>query len=281
MLINHNDILILGGSGLLGSNFTKGIKLSSKDINLLDYKETKTCFKKFKPKIIIHSACRKLSSKLLYNTPANYFNDNVMMSLNVFKAASEVKIEQLIVVSSINALLHGTGELTADTHNHRIKQTLSKVYKQQYNLNSKVFCLTNIYGPHSSEENGFIPFIIQKCYNALISNENIILTGNKNHKRDFMFVKDANHLIEQFYNNNITFLSNPIKFYTGVTYTLEEIVNIIIELMDFKGKVIWSGEYDSITNKTFIDDNKSINYKFTSIYKGISETINYFKENLD
>ena len=30
-----SNVLILGGSGLVGSNFSKGIKLSSKDVNLL------------------------------------------------------------------------------------------------------------------------------------------------------------------------------------------------------------------------------------------------------
>ena len=281
MLVNHNDILILGGSGLLGSNFTKGIKLSSKNVNLLNYEETKKCFKNFNPKIIIHSACKKLSSKLLYNSPANYFNDNVTMSLNIFKAAAETKVEQLIVVSSINALLSGEGELTADTHNHKIKQTLSKVYKQQYNLNSKIIYLTNIYGPHSNEENGFIPFIIKKCYNALISNEDIILTGDKKHKRDFMYVKDANNLIEQFYSHNTPLLSNSFKLYTGITYTLEEIVNIVTELIGFKGKVIWNGKYDNITNKNFIDNDKPINFKFTSLHKGILETIKYYKKDYE
>lgn len=277
--MNHNDVLILGGSGLFGSNFSKGVKLSSKDVNLLDYEETKKCFNKFKPKVVIHSACKKLSSKLLYNNPANYFSDNVTMSLNVFKAAVETNIEQLIVISSINALLCGENELTADTHNHRVKQTLSEVYKQQYNLNSKVFCLTNIFGPGSSVENGFIPFIIKKCLDALANNEDIILTGNKNYKRDFMYVKDANNLIEQYYNKNINLESDPVKVYTGTTYTLGEIVDIVINLIDFKGKVIWSGKYDNVADKDFKDDNKLINYKLTPLHKGIEETINWFKKN--
>ena len=276
--MNSNDILILGGSGLLGSNFTKGTKLSSKDVNLLDYEETKKCFDEFKPKLVIHSACRKLSSQLLYSNPADYFNDNVTMSLNIFKASVETEIEQLVAVSSINALLDGEGELTADTHNHRIKYILSEVYKKQYNLNSKVFCLTNIFGPFSDELNGFIPFIIKKCYLAKLNNENINLKGDKNYKRDFMYVKDAVNLIEQYYNEEIVLSSNPVKFYSGTTHTLQEIVNIVTEIMEFKGEVIWSGKYDTIKNKDFTDDKKTINFKFTPVYDGMLETINWFKD---
>ena len=62
--MKKDDILILGGSGLIGSNLTEGIKLSSKDINLLDYNSTINCFNKFKPKVVIQSACKKLSSQL-------------------------------------------------------------------------------------------------------------------------------------------------------------------------------------------------------------------------
>ena len=94
-----------------------------------------------------------------------------------------------------------------------------------------------------------------------------------------MYVKDANNLIEQYYNKNINLESDPVKVYTGTTYTLGEIVDIVINLIDFKGKVIWSGKYDNVADKDFKDDNKLINYKLTPLHKGIEETINWFKKN--
>ena len=81
---------------------------------------------------------------------------------NIFRASIETKSEQLTLESSINALSDDKGESASDTHNHRIKNILTDVYKRQYGLNSKVFCLTNIFGPFSDEFNGFIPFIIKK-----------------------------------------------------------------------------------------------------------------------
>ena len=75
--------IIFGGSGLIGSYFTDGIKLSRKDVNLLDYNETYDCIKFYKPNIIIHSACKKLSSKLLYDHSADYFDENVQISLKM------------------------------------------------------------------------------------------------------------------------------------------------------------------------------------------------------
>ena len=203
------------------------------------------------------------------------------MSLNIFKAAAETSIEQLIAVSSINALLSGKGELTADTHNHRIKNILTEVYKKQHNLDSKVFCLTNIFGPFSDELNGFIPFIIKKCHLAKLNNENIHLRGDKNYKRDFMYVKDAVHLIEQYYDNKIVLsTSKPTAFYSGITHTLQDIVDMVTDIMDFNGEVIWSGKYDTVKNKDFVDEfhREIIDFKFTPVYDGMVEMINWYDE---
>ena len=85
----ENNILTVGGSGLLGSNINFGQKVSSNDIDLLDYDQTVTFFKNSRADIIINAAAKKVSSKLLYENPVDYFDENIRMSLNVFKAAAE------------------------------------------------------------------------------------------------------------------------------------------------------------------------------------------------
>ena len=186
----------------------------------------------------------------------------------------------MIVISSINALIDSGGELLSDTHNHRIKNTLKEVYQKQYGLKSKIFCLTNIFGPFSDELNGFIPFIIKKCYLAKLNNENINLIGNKNYKRDFVYVKDAVDLIERYYDNKIILSSSkPTVFYSGISHSLYDIVAMVTEIMKFNGKVTWSGKYDSVENKDFTHEfNQEISdFKFTSVYDGILETVEWWK----
>ena len=60
----------------------------------------------------------------------------------------------------------------------------------------------------------------------------------------------------------------------------KDIVNMVTEIMDFKGEVIWSGKYDTIKNKDFTDEfNQEItDFKFTSVYDGMVETINWCME---
>jgi GDP-L-fucose synthase len=270
-----NMKLILGGSGLVGSNFTDGVKLSSKDVNLLDYDETLNCIKHYNPDVIIHSACKKLSSKLLYDNSADYFDENVKISLNIFKAAATLKIEKLIVIASINAFLEANKLLLSDIFNHNIKKILSTEYYKQYGLKSNIIYLSNVFGPnYKDSRNGFIPLVIEKCYNAKKNNTDIILIGNKLHKRNFIYAKDVVNTIESQINNN-----HDIIISTDKSYTLKDIAIMVARIINFKGNIIWKGEYDDIKNKNINYSNEQlINLNSTPIYDALKETISWYKE---
>ena len=268
--------IIFGGSGLIGSNFTDGIKLSRKDVDLLDYNETYDCIKFYKPDIIIHSACKKLSSKLLYDHSADYFDENVQISLNIFRAAAKLNVKKLLVIGSINAFINKNDLLISDVYNHNIKKILCKEYLKQYNLNSNMIYLSNVYGPkYKDSRNGFISLVIKKCYDAIKNNTDLFLVGNKLHERNFIYVKDVIKVIESNYEN-----TNDIIITTENTYQLDFIAKTVAEIMNFKGKIKWEGDYDNITNKKInYADEQLINVNHTSIYKGLQETINWFMEN--
>ena len=268
--------LIFGGSGLVGSNFTDAVKLSSRDVNLLSYEDTLKCIQHYKPELIVHSACKKLSSKLLYDNGADYFDENVKISLNIFKAAAIAGVDKVIVIASINAFLKNNELLSSDMINHNIKKTLSTEYHKQYGLKSKVIYLSNVFGPFFKDTcNGFVPFIIEKCHNAIKNKTDINLIGNKLHKRNFIYIKDVIDIIESNINSN-----EDMVITTKISYTLEEVVNMVTDIMNFDGNVIWSGGYDDIQNK----DIESLNHRVkftnkTSMYNALEETIGWYLEN--
>ena len=65
--------------------------------------------------------------------------------------------------------------------------------------------------------------------------------------------------------------------------SIKEIVEIIIDHLNYKGNVIWSGDKNRETDTKICSNElfKSYfpNFKFTSIEDGVKETINYFMEN--
>ena len=268
--------LILGGTGFIGSNFTDGVKLSQTDVNLLDYNSTLECFKKYAPNIIIHSACKQLSSKLLYENSADYFDANVRMSLNVFKAAQETNVKKLVVIASINAFVDNE-KLLSDSYNHNIKKILSDTYREQYNLSSNVVFLSNVYGPnYSHATNGFVPFIIEKCYQAKKNNSDLHIIGNPNHTRNFLFVDDVVNKIETLINcdDHVIIADNDY-------YSLQTVVNKIVKIMNFTGNVQWSGHYDSVEHKSVHNNNtiRTEDQHMTSLDEGLERTIKWYLNN--
>ena len=273
-----NKIITLGGTGLIGSNIQLGDKISSADVNLLDLENTLTYIEKLSPDVIINAAAKTVSSKLLYENPVEYFDENLRMSLNVFKAAAEARVKRLIAYASINAFLKETTLLTSDSYNHYIKQILSEIYFKQYGLNSKVIFLGNIYGPNSNTCNGAIPFIIDKCFQALMDDDDLILQGDGMASREFTYVEDIISSTEQFIHNDD---NNPVIMTSGVSYTLRDVVDIVTSHLGFAGKVIWKGTSDSVTSKSF--DNKDIDKLIvndTTLEIGIRKTIDWYLENV-
>jgi len=267
--------LILGGTGLIGSNFRDSIQLSKKDVDLTNYNDTIKCFKSYKPDIIVHAATKKINSTLMYKYPTEYLYDNITMSLNIFKAAKKCNIQRLIVFGSINAFLeHNNKLLQSDSYNQRLKNMLSQLYDIQYKLNSKVIYLSNVYGPcNDYTNNGIIPIVIDKCFNAILENKNLLLKGTGLADRTFTYVNDIVEITEKLINDKN---NNPVIISSDEKYSLKDIVAKITKLMNFQGDIIWDGkEVDNIYTKEYDTSIKKYSgeYNYTSINNGLKKTI--------
>ena len=92
-----NKLLVTGGTGLVGSTITADIKLSSKDVNLLNFTETlHQCFQIHRPDNIIHCAARVGGLGGNMNYKGEFFYDNVLMNINVLEAARRINVKKLV-----------------------------------------------------------------------------------------------------------------------------------------------------------------------------------------
>ena len=99
--------------------------------------------------------------------------------------------------------------------------------------------------------------------------------------REFIFSRDVAKLTEWVlgnYNEN-----EPIILSTSEENSIREVVDIIVELMNFKGEVIFDsskpdGQFrkpsDNTKIKTYLP-----NFEFTPLYEGLKETIEFFENN--
>jgi GDP-L-fucose synthase len=298
----ENKILVTGGNGLVGSEFIgdKYYNFSSKDYNLVDKNQTYALLLKGFDSVI-HCAAKVggIGANMRYK--GEFFYDNVMMNTNIIEGARLCGVKNLVSFLSTcifpdnveypltESKIHmGPPHTSNDAYAYakRMVDIQIRSYREQYGLNYKSVIPCNIYGPNDNYNivNGHvIPSLIHKCYLARENKTPFTIWGSGNPLREFIFSKDVAKLTEwvlQEYDE-----SEPIILSTSEEISIKDVVGMIIELMNFKGEVVWDttkpdGQFrkpsDNSKIKKYLPD-----FKFTPIYEGLKETIEFFENNFN
>ena len=297
----ENKILVTGGYGLVGSEFNNPnfIPLSSSEVDLRNKDEVDKMLDSVKFDGIIHCAAKVGGVGGNMNFKGEFFYDNIMMNTNIIESARTHGIKKLVAFLSTcvfpdnveypltESKIHlGPPHFTNYPYAHakRMVDIQIRSYKEQYGLNYKSVIPTNIYGPNDNYDivNGHvIPSLIHKCYLARENKTDFTIWGSGNSLREFIFSKDVANLTEWVLENYEE--DEPIILSTSEEISIKDVVSIITELMNFKGKVIWDtskpdGQFRKPSDNTKIKKYLP-NYAFTSIYDGLKETIEYFEKN--
>jgi len=298
-------ILVTGGNGLVGSCFNteeKREKYTVWNSKYCDLRDKTLVEKKLKGKWydgIIHTAAKVggVGGNMKYK--GEFFYDNIMMNTNVIETARKEGIENLVCFLSTCVFpndveypltekkIHlGPPHFSNDAYSYakRMAEVQIRAYREQYGLNYKSVIPTNIYGINDNFdiENGHVvPSLIHKCFIARETNKPLTIWGSGKPLREFIYNKDVVKLTEwvlEYYNED-----EPIILSTSKEISIKEVVEMIIELMNFKGEVKWDiDKPDGQFRKP--SDNSKIkhylpNFKFTPLYDGLKETINWFESN--
>jgi GDP-L-fucose synthase len=303
--MSEKGILVTGGNGLVGScffDFNQKYYLWGRfNCDLRDKNQLK------RQKIgkwyngIIHTAAKVggVGSNMKYK--GEFFYDNIIMNTNIIETAREEGIENLVVFLSTcifpddveyplteNKIHLGPphGSNDAYAYAKRMADIQIRAYREQYGLNYKCVIPTNIYGINDNFniDNGHvIPSLIHKCYLAKINNEPLIVWGTGKPLREFIYNKDVAKLTTWMLENYNE--SEPIILSPSEEISIKELVNMIVDIMDFKGDVIWDdtkpdGQYRKPTDNSklrkYLPD-----FEFTPLYDGLSETIEWFINNYE
>jgi GDP-L-fucose synthase len=296
-----NKILVTGGYGLVGSEFKSDeyYRLSSKETDLRIGKDVDLLLSKNKFDGVIHCAGKVGGIAANMNYKGEYFYENVMINTNIIESSRKNNIKNLVSFLSTcvfpdqveyplteNKIHLGPPHFSNDAYAYakRMADIQIRSYKEQYDLNYKSVIPSNIYGPNDnySIANGHVlPSLIHKCYLARENKTPLTIWGSGKPLREFIFSKDITKLTEWvLYNYNE---NEPIILSTSEEISIGEVVDMIVEIMNFKGEIIFdSSKPDGQFRKP--SDNSKIknylpNFKFTSIYEGLKETIEYFEKN--
>lgn len=305
------NVLITGGTGLVGS----AIKTISKDYeskynfiyverkmcDLLNYNSTLSYFMENKPDYVIHLAANVGGLFKNMENPVQMLEENLLINLNVVKAAHFVKVEKLIACLSTcifpdkttypiseNDLHNGPPHTSNEgyAYSKRIVQTLCNSYNKQYG--EKFVCIipTNIYGPYDNfnlNDAHVIPALIHKCFLAREKREKFIVSGTGTPLRQFIYAEDlAKNIMWVLEEYNET---EPIILATDEAdeISIEQVARIIAREFDYETFLEFDttkadGQYKkTASNQKFRKYNPD--FSFSKIEKGLQDTISWFKQN--
>lgn len=238
-------ILLTGGNGFIGKNVArylrnKGFEVfspSSLELNVLQKED----IKKWKAKQINHVV--HLAGKTFvpdsWNVPENFFEVNVMGTINILKFCRENRIS----MTYISAYIYGSpaknpiSEMDSINPNNPyakskfIAEEICEFYCNYFNIDISVLRLFNVYGPGQSER-----FLIPLVINQALNRGDKIVVQNLKPKRDYIFIDDVCRAIEQsIYKTKDYHLFNVGS---GISYSVEDIINMVQKELGINKKKI-------------------------------------------
>jgi len=297
----RNKILVTGGYGLVGSEFIGDnyVKPSSKEVDLRITTEVNDLISQNNFEGVIHCAGKVggVGGNMKYK--GEFFYDNLMMNTNIIESARLFGVKNLVSFLSTCVFpnnidypltekkIHlGPPHFSNDAYAYakRMADVQIRAYREQYGLNYKSVIPTNIYGPNDNYniQNGHvIPSLVHKCFLARENKTDFKIWGTGKPLREFIFSKDVAKLTEwvlDHYEEN-----EPIILSTSDEISIKDLVEMIVEIMNFKGDVIYDsskpeGQFRKPSDNTKIK-NYLPNFHFTPLYNGLKETIEYFEKN--
>ena len=298
-----SDILITGGSGLVGKHLQKFLKeekyLSSLDVDLTNYKETRDVIRYYHPKRVIHLAARVGGIEDNMNYPIDYLETNLAIDTNVLKASYEQGVERLTACLSScifpdvvdkypmteDDIFNGKAPAGNFAYAMAKRTLLTRIesYNKQYSLNWNWVAPCNLYGEYDKFEDHhshFIPALLKKIYYAT---NKITLFGTGAPYRQFMYADDLAKVFKFVIDNDILESFNVAP---NFNFTIKEMAETALKVCGKeKLKIEWDSDKPDGQFRKDISSEKLLglypNFEFTSLEEGMKKTYEKLNEVLN
>lgn len=295
-----NKVLVTGGKGLVGSALEADVKIG-REYDLTKSNEVNKMYQDHNPTHVIHCAGKVGGIGGNMNHKGEYFYDNIMMNTNVIEGARKSGVKKLVSFLSTcvfpddveypltESQIHKGEPHTSNNayaYAKRMADVQINAYREQYGINYTSVIPTNIYGPNdnfSLVHGHVMPMLIHKMYNSMKTGEDFVVWGTGKPLREFIYSKDIAKLTKwvlEEYNE-----TEPIILSTSHEISIMDLVDLLVQEFNFKGKVIFDWDKPDGQFRKPSDNSKIKKYlpdfEFTPIEVGIKETVNWFINNYE
>jgi GDP-L-fucose synthase len=293
-------VLLTGSKGLVGSSLNVDVPIG-KEFDLIKFSETKKMFEINNPTHVIHCAGKIGGLGANMSQKGQFFYENIMINTNIVECCRLFKVKKLlgflstcIFPDNIDYPITENKIHLGPPHNSnypyayakRMFDIQLKAYREQYELNYISVIPTNIYGPNDnfSIENGHVlPSLIHKIFLAKKNKTDFIVWGSGKPLREFIFSRDVAKLTMWALDNY--YEEDPIIFSNSQEISIRDIVDILVDVANYNGKVIFDDTKPDGQYRKHSDNSKLKkylpNFEFTPIFDGIKETYEWFEINYE
>ncbi len=304
-MLKNSTVLILGANGLLGNalkkllskrKFKNLLTPRSRDLNLLNQENITNYLQKKQPKFIF--MCAGLVGGILGNktNQADFIYQNTIMILNLLESIKILKIKPKLLYTGSTCIYPNTISrpireddfLSGKLEKTNIGYALAKItgivacqkYTEQYGIQTISCMPTNLYGigdNYNLQTGHFLAALIKKFVIAKKQGlKTIEFWGTGIAKREALFNEDCADVLIYLMKNYTS--SDHVNIGTGFDYSVKEYVELMKDIVQFKGTISWDKTKPNGTLKkqTNIDQLKRIYPDFRPILfeEGVRKILN-------
>jgi GDP-L-fucose synthase len=277
-----SKIYVAGHRGMAGSaiwrelqaqGFRNLIGCARKELDLLDQTAVRTFFQTERPEYVFLAAAKVGGIHANSTQPAPFLFENLQLQNNIIHSAWQTGAKKLLFLGSSciypklapqpmkeEYLL--TGPLEPTNEPYAIAKIaglrMCAAYRRQYNADFISAMPTNLYGPNDNydlQNSHVLPALIRKFHEAKTENHpSVTCWGTGSPRREFMHVDDLaracvflmkNYSEEQFINIGV-----------GHDVTIREAVELVRDIIGYKGEVVWDSTKPDGTPRKLLDSSR-------------------------
>ncbi|MCZ6480157.1 MAG: GDP-L-fucose synthase [Nitrospirales bacterium] len=303
-------IVVTGGGGFLGRYVVRTLlERGCKEVVVprrSDYDLTREgvveqLYRDVRPQVVIHLAAVVGGIGVNCLNPGRFFYENLVMGSLLMEYARQARVEKFVAIGTICAypkytpvpfreedLWNGYPEETNAPYGLAKKMLLvqGQAYRQQYGFNAIHLLPVNLYGPGDNfdpETSHVIPALIRKCLEAVKRGDpEIVCWGDGTPTREFLYVEDCAEAIVLATERHDE--AEPVNLGAGFEISVKGLVELIVEITGFQGRVVWDTSKPSGQPRRSLDTSRAWEaFGFrarTPFREGLERTVAWYRSQL-